>query len=216
MTEKLSPSEIVEDLRWRYACKKFDAERKLSDEEVEALLESLRLTASSFGLQPWKFFLVNNQELRKELTPACFGQKQVEEASHLIVMCAVKNVDESYVDEFVEEVAKTQEVDVSELEKFKKSLMYAVNRPEEKKLEWAIRQVYIALGNLLTVCASMKIDSCPMEGFKPSQVDKILGLEDKGLKSVLLCPVGFRAKDDKYTLRMKTRFSKEKVVEVLD
>lgn len=207
---------ILEDMKWRYACKKFDPQKKLSDREVDTLLETLRLTASSFGLQPWKFLLVNNKELREKLAPACYNQQQINDASHLIVLCAKTDVDEAHVDAFLKDVCDVRGVDLSELEGFKKMLMMAANRPDEKKLAWAKSQVYIAMGTLLTVCAHMRIDSCPMEGFKPSEVNKILGLEEKNLKATLLCPVGHRAGDDKYIDRRKVRFAKEKVIEVID
>ena len=207
---------IIEDLNWRYACKKFDAQAKLSQEEVDTLLEALRLSASSYGLQPWKFLVVNNKELREQLLPAAFNQHQVVDASHLLVLCAKADMDEAHVDAFLKNVSETRGQDLHSLEGFKKMLMVAANKPVDKKLEWAKKQLYIALGALLTVCAKLRIDSCPMEGFKPSEVDKILGLEEKGLKSVLLCPVGRRAEDDHYLSRLKVRFPKEEVVEILD
>ncbi len=208
--------DILADLEWRYACKKFDPDKKLNKEEVDTLLESLRLTASSYGLQPWKFLLVNNKKLREELVAASFGQKQIAEASHLIVLCAKANVDEAHVDAFLEDVSETRGEKIENLEGFKKMLMMAVNRPEDKKLEWAKKQLYIAMGTLLTVCAKLRIDSCPMEGFRPKEVNEILGLKEKGLRSVLLCPVGHRADDDKYTERSKVRFKKDEVIEVID
>lgn len=208
--------DIIADLNWRYACKKFDPEKKLSNEEVEALMESLRLTASSYGLQPWKFLVVNNTELREKLVPSCFGQNQVKDASHLIVMCAMADVNEDHVDAYLKDISETRGVDLAEMEGFKKMLMMAVGKPEDKKLEWAKKQIYIALGTLLTVAANMRIDTCPMEGFKPSEVDEILGLKEKGLRSVLLCPVGHRADDDAYTEKSKVRFSKDMVIEEIN
>lgn len=215
-SESIKLENIIEDLNWRYACKKFDPERKLTEKEVETLLESLRLTASSYGLEPWKFLLVKNQKLRDELVPACFGQKQITEASHLIVMCAKTDVDEKHVEAYLNNVSATRGVALEELEGFKKMLMMAVNKPDDKKLVWAKKQLYIAMGTLLTVCANLRIDSCPMEGFRPSEVDRVLGLKEKNLKSVLICPVGHRAKDDHYTSRLKVRFPKDQVIEVIE
>lgn len=208
--------DILADLEWRYACKKFDPSNKLSDQEVNTLLESLRLTASSYGLQPWKFLLVNNKELRERLVSASFGQKQVVEASHLIVLCAKADVDEAHVDAYLKDVAETRGDTLESLEGFKKMLMMAVNKPDDKKLDWAKKQLYIALGTLLTVCAKLRIDSCPMEGFRPKEVNEILGLKEKGLRSVLLCPVGHRAEDDAYTEKSKVRFERSEVIEVID
>ncbi|MBC75483.1 MAG: NAD(P)H-dependent oxidoreductase [Halobacteriovoraceae bacterium] len=208
--------DIIEDLKWRYACKKFDPEKKLSEEQVDALLESLRLTASSYGLQPWKFILVKNEKLREELVAASYGQQQVKDASHLIVMCEKEEIDEAHVDAYMKDICETRGVEADSLAGFKKMLIkMIVQQPAEKRLVWAKNQIYIALGTLLTVCANLKIDSCPMEGFKPNEVDKILGLHEKDLRSVLLCPVGFRADDDVYTEKLKVRFKKDEVVEIL-
>ncbi len=208
--------DIIEDLKWRYACKKFNPEKKLSEEQVDALLESLRLTASSYGLQPWKFILVKNEKLREELVAASFGQKQVMDASHLIVLCEKEEIDEEHVDGYLQDICETRGVETDSLAGFKKMLMkMIVQQPAEKRLVWAKNQIYIALGTLLTVCANLKIDSCPMEGFKPNEVDKILGLHEKDLRSVLLCPIGFRADDDVYTEKHKVRFKKDEVVEIL-
>ena len=208
---------IIEDLEWRYACKKFDPSKKLSEEEINALLESLRLTASSYGLQPWKFLLVNNSPLREELTAAAFGQSQVKEASHLIVLCGKINVDEGHVDGFLKSIVEAREVELESLEKFRNMLMkMVVNKSDDFKKPWTKNQIYIAMGTLLTVCAHLRIDSCPMEGFRPNEVDRVLGLKEKGLKPILLCPVGHRASDDTYTTRLKARFPKEEVIEVID
>ena len=208
---------IVEDMKWRYACKKFDPAKKLSEEEVDTLLESLRLTASSYGLQPWKFLLVKNEKTREELTAAAFGQQQVKDASHLIVLCEKEEMNEEHVDAFLKDTSETRGVDLESLQGFKNMLMkMIVQKPVEKKLSWAKNQIYIAMGTLLAVCARLRVDSCPMEGFKPNEVDRILKLRERGLRSVLMCPVGHRAEDDVYTERLKVRFKKEEVVEVVE
>lgn len=204
---------IIEDLNWRYACKKFDTEKKISDEDMNSLLEGLRLTASSFGLQPWKFLVVKTPELREKLMEASYHQRQVSEASHLIVLATQTSFDESFVDDFVADTAKTQGKELDEMQAFKKMLMMIPNMDETTQAQWGKNQIYIALGNLLTVCAAMRIDSCPMEGFNKKKYDEILGLKEKGLTSVLVCPVGYRAADDKYATAPKVRYSLEKLVE---
>jgi nitroreductase/dihydropteridine reductase len=208
-------SKIIEDMQWRYACKKFDPSKKLSETEVNSLLESLRLTASSYGLQPWSFVHVKNKDLRAKLVEHCWGQKQVEDASDLIVLCAKINHTETEVDAYIKNTAETRGQSVEELEGFKKMLMMTVGWDDDRKKAWMDKQVYIAMGTLLTACANMRIDSCPMEGFKPARVDEVLGLKEMGLRSVLLCPVGHRAEDDPYADKAKVRFSKPEIIKTL-
>lgn len=203
---------IIEALNWRYACKQFDPNKKISDKDFDTILESLRLTASSYGLQPWKFVVVENKELRSALVGASWNQKQVEDASHLIVMCVPTQIDETFVDSYLEDTALTRGQAVEELVGFKKMLMMVANKSEADKFIWAKSQSYIALGNLLSTCAQMRIDSCPMEGFQPKKYDEILGLTEMGLTSVLVCPVGYRDEADKYIGNKKVRFTRDKLV----
>lgn len=205
-------NKIIEDLKWRYAVKKFDNSKIISDEDFNTICESLRLTASSYGLQPWKFLVVEDKETRNKLVEHSWNQEQVKDASHLIVLCAPTEIDENFIDNFLSNTAKTRGQDVSELDGFKKMLMMVANKKDEAKIQWANNQIYIALGNLLTVCAAMRIDSCPMEGFKANAYDELLGLKEKGLRSVLVCPVGYRDEADKYSSLEKVRFSQEDLV----
>ena len=205
-------NKIIEDLNWRYACKKFDANKKLSDKQLETVLEALRLTPSSYGIQPWKFVLVEDISLREKLVAASWGQEQVKDASHLLVLCAPLNVDEELMQNYIDDMAKTRNQAKEELDGFKGMIMKLTERDTEKNKAWANNQVYIALGNLMTVCAHLKIDCCPMEGFKPSQYDEILGLKERGLRSVLVAPIGFRDSDDKYIAIPKVRFSQDQLV----
>ena len=188
-------STIVENLNWRYACKKFDPEKKLTDDQVNTLLDVLRLTPSSYGLQPWKFVIVENKDLREKLVGASWNQKQVAEASHLIVLCSPKKIDEAFIDSYLKDQANTRGQDIESLAGFKKMLMSIANKSPEDQYKWAKNQVYIALGSLMTACAELRIDSCPMEGFSPEDVDQILGLEANEHSCVLLT-VGYRAADD--------------------
>lgn len=204
---------IVDDLKWRYACKEFDATKKLTEAQLYDLLEALRLTPSSFGMQPWKFIVVENPELREQLVEASWKQQQVKDASHLLVLCAPLKIDEKFVDDFLNSTAKTRGQDVSELDGFKGMLMkMIVGKSPEGQMTWSKNQIYIALGNLMTVCANLKIDCCPMEGFVPKKYDEILGLAKIGLTSVLVAPVGFRSESDKYSNLAKSRFTQDEVV----
>lgn len=202
---------IIEDLNWRYACKQFDSSKKISEKDFDTLLETLRLTPSSFGLQPWKFVVVEKSELREKLVEASWNQAQVKDASHLLVLCSPKTFDEKFVTDYVEDMAHTRGQDVKELDGFKKMLMMIPNKSPEDQYIWAKNQVYIALGNLMTVCAQMRIDSCPMEGFQAKKYDEILGLDKMGLTSMVVCPVGYRHVEDKYIDLKKVRFSLDKL-----
>ncbi len=204
--------EIIESLEWRYACKKFDASKKVSTEDLNTILEATRLTASSYGIQPWKFVLVENTELREKLVPASWNQHQVVEASHLLVFCTYADFDESMITDYVEDIAKTRNQEVSDLEGYQNMMMKVLNKSPEDIFAWAKNQIYIALGNLLTVCAEFKIDTCPMEGFKPKEYDEILGLREKGLRSVVVCPIGYRHVEDKYQHIKKVRYSLDQLV----
>ena len=208
--------QIIEDLNWRYACKKFDSSKKLTKDQVGILLDALRLTASSYGTQPWTFLLVKNHDLREKLVEAAYNQKQVVDASHLIILCRPADINEELMDRYIDSICKVRNQKKEELEGFRKMLVKVTEKPELDKVAWAKNQIYIALGTLLTTCATMKIDSCPMEGFVPSKVDEILGLEKMGLKSVLLCPVGYRAADDKYIHIKKVRYTQEEIVSFID
>lgn len=208
-------SNLIESLNWRYACKKFDSEKKLSEQDVNTLLETMRLTASSYGMQPWSFVRVTNPELRAKILEHSWNQKQVVDASDLFILCAKTNIDEAMVDAYIDDIVKTRKVAKETLEGFKKMMMYTIAWDDARKATWAEKQIYIAMGTLLTACATLKIDSCPMEGFVPAKVDEVLGLRDMGLRSVLMCPVGYRAADDNYADLEKVRFESSEVIKTL-
>ncbi|BDD10586.1 NAD(P)H-dependent oxidoreductase [Fulvitalea axinellae] len=204
---------LIEKLNWRYAVKKFDAEKKLSDEQVETLLEALRLTPSSFGLQAWKFVVVKNPEIRQSLVEHSWNQQQVADASHLIVLCRQSTIDAGDVDRFIAEIAETRNLPVEALGEYSEMMKgFVGNFDEATASAWMTKQLYIALGNLLTSAAVLGIDACPMEGFNPVAYDEILGLEEKGLNSVLVVPVGYRAEDDAYAGLKKVRRATEDVI----
>jgi nitroreductase len=197
---------ILEKLQWRYATKKFDTTKKLTESELAILKEAFNLTALSYGLQTLKLVIVEDKSLRENLVPLSYGQRQVADASHLFVLCIQKEIDERDVHEHFHTVKNVRSTPDSILEPFKEHLISTIEAmPNEKKVAWATKQAYIALGNLMTVCAVEGIDSCPMEGFIPQELDKALGLDTRGLSSVLMLPVGYRAKDDMFAELKKVR-----------
>lgn len=197
---------IIEKLKWRYATKKFDVSKQLPQEKLNVLKEAFNLTALSYGLQTLKMVVIEDQEVREKLVPLSYGQRQVADASHLLILCIQNEIDDKDVDQHFDAVKALRNTPDDILNPFRKGLKTTINNmPSDKKYNWATRQAYIALGNLMTVCAVENIDSCPMEGFIPSELDKALELDKHGLSSVLLLPVGYRAEDDMFASLKKVR-----------
>jgi len=204
---------IVESLQWRYATKKFDASATLEETQIQQLKEAFSLTATSYGLQPIKMLVIQNKELRETLVAHSYGQRQVVDASHLLVLCIQKNASTEDIENYFKLIRKVRNTPDDVLAPFKKSLLGIYDRATQKDLQQAAKsQAYLALGNLLTVCASLQIDSCPMEGFVPDKYDEVLGLDAKNLQSVLLLPVGKRAEDDYMSSLKKVRKPLEETV----
>lgn len=197
---------IIERLNWRYAAKKFDESKKLSKRKLEVLKQAFNLTPTSYGLQTIKLVIVADDKTKSNLVNLCFGQLQVKNASHVLAICIQYKVDESDVDKHfdnIKNIRKTPELVLSKYRKEQKEFLE--KRTKEEITSWCINQAYIALGNLMTVCAIEGIDACPMEGFLPEKVDELLELEKYNLKSVLLFPVGYRAEDDMFSGFKKVR-----------
>lgn len=203
----------INKLEWRYATKKFNPEKTLSDEKLNIVKQAFNLTATSFGLQTIKLLVIKSKDIRQKLVEHSFGQKQVLEASHLLVLCIQDNIQTDDVEAHFDNVEAIRATPKSVLEPFERDLknMMAAKSVEERQ-KWSVNQAYIALGNLMTVCAMEEIDSCPMEGFDPKAYDKLLNLESMNLRSVLLLPVGYRSNDDMFADFKKVRKSLEQTV----
>jgi nitroreductase len=200
---------LLEQLNKRYATKKFDATKKISADDLTTLLEAIRLSASSYGLQAYKVLVIENEEIRKQLRAASWDQSQITDASQLLVFAVETNFGENGVDKFVERIADVRNLEVSTLSGYGDMMKGSFKRPEEDVQAWLTRQVYIALGFGLVASAELNIDSCPMEGFDNNQYDEILGLKEKNLHSVVVLTVGYRSSEDKYQQLAKVRWSKE-------
>jgi nitroreductase len=205
---------VVDALKWRYAVKKFDPQRKLSENQLNVVLDALMLTPTSMGLQLMKFLVVEDAELRTKIREKSYQQIQVEEASHLIVLCRKHSVNEQDIETYIDQLGSLRQIDTKSesLNGFRAMLYGAMKMESNQQVSWLENQVYIALGNLLTACAVEKIDACPMEGFDRQAVDELLGLPEMGIQSVLMCPIGFRASDDKYAALAKVRRSKSDLI----
>ncbi|NJN30531.1 MAG: NAD(P)H-dependent oxidoreductase [Synechococcales cyanobacterium RM1_1_8] len=211
----LSPSQVIESLEWRYATKQFDASKKIDPATWSAIEDSLVLTPSSFGMQPWKFFVITDDTIRQQLLEHSWKQAQVVDASHVVVLAIKKQVDAAEVDRYMASTAAAREIPVESLEGFSKVIKGFLANPNLDKQEWAAKQVYIALGQLMATAALLGVDACPMEGFVPAKYDEVLGLDKLGYASVLVCPLGYRHSDDKYATQAKVRYPKAEVVQHL-
>ncbi|AUS07172.1 NAD(P)H-dependent oxidoreductase [Pseudotamlana carrageenivorans] len=198
--------DTIKQLKWRYATKKFNVEKKLSEEKLNLIKQAFNLTATSYGLQTIKLVVVKEQETRQSLLKASFNQKQVVEASHLLVICVQSDITTTDIENYYKNIKGIRQTSETILKPYRESLVNMMsNKTIAERLQWSANQAYIALGNLMTVCAVEGIDSCPMEGFIPQEYDRILDLEKQGLKSVLLLPIGYRADDDMFSTFKKVR-----------
>lgn len=205
--------ESVSALKWRYAAKKFDAERLLPAEKVDILKRSFNLTATSYGLQPLKLIVIQDKDLQARLMKASYNQKQVSTASHVLVICIEKNVGKEFIENYFKTVQDIRKTPAEVLNPFKESLIGNFEqKPVDEVKIWATHQAYLVLGTLLTICAVEEIDSCPMEGFQSQKYDEILNLDEHGLESVLVLPVGYRASDDQFASFKKVRRPVEETV----
>jgi nitroreductase len=205
--------QLIEALNWRYATKRMNG-KKVPDEQVNNILDAARLSPSSMGLQPYSILVISNLELRKQLQPAVYNQPQIIEGSHVLVFAAWDNVTEEHVNNYIKNIIEVRGVTAESLEGFRQSLMNIVNgRTTQGKYEWAARQAYIALGTAISAAALEKVDATPMEGFIPEEVDKILKLREKGLKSVAILTLGFRdSENDHLDNAKKVRRSKKELI----
>lgn len=208
----LTHQDIEKQLRWRYATKQFDPNRPISEADLHTLLSALVLAPSSFGLQPWKFVVVKDPAVREQLVAASWNQKQVKDASHLIVIAARKHVDAAYVDHFIATMAMHHKTEPHALKAYRDVIVSFVENPAIDHTAWAARQAYIALGFLMETAAMLKIDTCPMEGLDPRAYDRILNI-DPAYGTVCACPIGHRAAQDKYAVFAKVRFDASEIVE---
>ncbi len=203
---------FLDNQNWRYATKKFDATKKISNEDLDTLKEAIRLSSSSYGLQPYKVIIVEDPKLRANLQPAAWGQSQIVEASHLIIFANETKIDDSTIDDYIKNISQTRNTPIEGLAgygEFMKSKLTTL-AAEEKNI-WTAKQTYLALGNLLNAAAELKIDVTPMEGFVPAQINEILGLDKLNLNASLIATIGYRHEEDATQFYKKVRKSNEEL-----
>lgn len=205
-------STFIESQNWRYATKKFDSTKKITTEDLETLKEAIRLSTSSYGLQPYRVFIIENPEIRKQLQPVSWGQSQIIDASHLFVFANIVDIQENHIDDYLNNIATTRDLNIEDLKgysDFMKSKIVPLS--QDKKTVWTSKQTYLAMANLLNAAAELRIDVTPMEGFEPEKYNEILGLDKLGLNASLIATVGYRHEEDVTQHYTKVRKSNEEL-----
>ena len=200
---------LIEKLNWRYAVKRMDG-TKVPQEKVDSILEAIRLAPTSLGLQAFKVFVIEDAALREKIFNEACPQPQIKEASHILVFAANKKVSQEQVDEYIQLIATTRNMNVEGLKDFKANFSRIINDTEEHNFAWTSRQAYIAFGVGLTAAAIEHVDATPMEGFSAESLDAILGLKDQNLSAVTILTLGYRDNATDYLVNAaKVRKSKE-------
>jgi nitroreductase len=203
---------LIESLNWRYATKKF-SDKKLSADKLQTIIEAINLSASSTGLQPYRLVVIENRELKKELCEGSINP-QIAEASHLLVFTAYSTIKKEHIEKYVQLTARVRGIAEESLADFKNSLeSYILSKTDEENFIWSAKQAYIALGTGLIAAATLQVDATPMEGFDAEKFDEVLGLKEKGLKSVVLLALGYRDEENDFLAKLKkVRFPIEEFV----
>jgi nitroreductase len=203
---------ITEALNWRYAVRKFTTER-IEEDRVNELLTATRLSASSYGLQPWRMIVVDDIATRKRLYEYAMGQDKVVNCSHLVVLAAQTDIGDATVDRYMDALTKVRDLPVDVRDSIGTHMKDVIgSMSEQRRREWAHEQVYIALGTMLTAAAMMKIDTCPMTGFENEGFDRVLGLHERSLESSVICALGVRDPKDKNAFLPKVRYGDAEMV----
>ena len=206
---------LIENLKWRYATKKYDSTKKVSEDDLQQIKEAIRLSPSSYGLQAFKILDIKDKDIREKLKLASYWQPQITEASHLLVFCGYANVNDGHIDEYLNLKADTQGFDVELLKEFRNFMKVFIEGRKSGKQVWTAKQTYIALSNAIAACAELKIDSTPMEGFESEKYNEILGLSSKGLKADVLLAIGYRSDEDKTKYDVRIRKPMESLFEIV-
>ena len=208
--------QLIENLEWRYATKKFDPSQKVSTEAIEKIKTAIQLSATSYGLQLFKIITVEDPALREKLLPHSWGQRQVVDASHLMVFCPVVDIQDEHIDSFVRIKSEVQGIPHEKLKGYGDFIKDKLSKwTTQKHAEWTTHQVYLALGNALAACAELRVDAAPLEGFDVAPYNEILGLNEKGLSAAVLLTIGYRSSEDSAQHLAKARRPKEELFEVV-
>ncbi|GIW97255.1 MAG: NAD(P)H-dependent oxidoreductase [Pirellulaceae bacterium] len=207
----IAPEQLIEQLEWRYAVKRFDPDRRIDEATWAALERCLILTPSSYGLQPWRFIVITDPDVKAQLPALSWGQKQPQDCSHMVVLAARKTMDAEYIQRYMQSVVQTRELPPDAMQGYQRVLVSTVEKIDSH-LDWNARQVYIALGQLMVGAAMLGVDTCPMEGIDPAGYDRLLGLAETDYTTVVGCAVGYRHPDDAQANAAKVRFSADELI----
>jgi len=208
--------QLLKSLNWRYATKKFDNTKKVSDADIALIEEATRLSASSYGFQPYTLLKIEDPEIRKQLQPLSWSQSQIIDASHLYVFCSYLDFTDQMVDQYVQKKAATQNIPIDKLEGYTAFMKGKLKEKSKSEMpHWTAKQTYIALANMLAACAELNIDSCPIEGFEADQYDTILNLNEQGLTATVVMTLGYHAQEDHNFNVVKVRKTKEELIKVI-
>lgn len=210
----MTNEQLLAALNWRYATKFFDETKKIPADVWQTLERSLILTPTSYGLQPYHFIVMTDDAKRAELLAHSWRQKQVVQCSHYVVFTARKKMTEADIDHWIQHLSDVRKVPVDSLKEYRGMMIGDVVHGLRSKVvhEWAARQTYIALGNLMTCAAMLGVDACPMEGFVPQEYDRVLGLENTGYASVVNCALGYRSDKDRSASLPKVRYEASELI----
>jgi nitroreductase len=208
---KITEQQVLDQLQWRYAVKRFDPSRRLPDATWDTLQQSLILTPSSYGLQPWKFIVITDETIKSQLPALSWNQNQPKDCSHMTVFAARKTMDANYVDSFMTSVQSTRELPNGAMDGYRNVLVRTIEQMDSH-LDWNARQVYIALGQLMVTAAMLGVDTCPMEGILHQEYDRLLGLEGSEYTTIVGCAVGYRHPEDPQADAKKVRFSVQEMI----
>lgn len=200
---------LIDDLKWRYATKKF-SNKRVSNDDLETIVEAINLSASSIGIQPYRLFVIEDQALKKELGEGSFNL-QIAESSHLLVFAAFDSISQETIDNYLQLIARERGIPLAELSDLKNKISgHLLARTDDENFSWSSKQAYIGLGTGLIAAANLKIDATPMEGFDAEKFDRLLGLKEKNLKSVVLLALGYRDEENDHFAKLKkVRISKQ-------
>ena len=209
---EISTKVLLDRLQWRYAVKRFDASRQLDESTWQALEQALVLTPSSYGLQPWKFLVITDQEVKDKLPAISWNQQQPRDCSHMVVLAARRIMDTEFIDRYMQSVVEARDLKPGAMDGYRNTLVGLVGGMEDH-LDWNARQVYIALGQLMVAAALVGVDTCPMEGIDPAAYDELLGLQDSEFTCVVGCAVGYRHPEDGQAHAAKVRYPAQELVQ---
>jgi len=211
----IAPETLLDALQWRYATKVFNPEQRIPADLWSTLEQTLVLTPSSYGLQPWKFLVIQDPALRQELRPHSWNQSQITDCSHLVVLLSQRSIGAADAERLIQATAAARSIEASSLDGYRNMIQIdLIDGPRHQIIErWSSNQVYIALGNLMTAAALLSIDTCAIEGFSPPDYDRILNLEDSDYRSCVVCACGYRSADDKYASLAKVRYAASELIE---